>query len=183
MTSSPAPKAALSETTLREMTWRDIPALTALEPVLFADDAWSQQTWWAELAGRPRRSYVIAEQSGTVVGYAGVNCGGEVADVMTIAVAPQAQGQGLGTVLLHWLIAEARRAGAQHLMLEVRADNVVAQRLYSAAGFALLTTRRRYYQPGDVDALILRMHLWDTAEDPIDDQTEPDETTAEDAPK
>jgi ribosomal-protein-alanine N-acetyltransferase len=102
---------------------------------------------------------------------------------MTIAVAPQAQGQGLGTVLLHWLIAEARRAGAQHLMLEVRADNMVAQRLYSAAGFALLTTRRRYYQPGDVDALILRMHLWDTAEDPIDDQTEPDETTAEDAPK
>jgi ribosomal-protein-alanine N-acetyltransferase len=177
------PEAALSETTLREMTWRDIPALTALEPVLFADDAWSQQTWWAELAGRPRRSYVIAEQSGTVVGYAGVNCGGEVADVMTIAVAPEAQGQGLGTVLLHWLIAEARRAGAQHLMLEVRADNVVAQRLYSAAGFALLTTRRRYYQPGDVDALILRMHLWDTAEDPVDDQTEPDEITAEDASK
>jgi ribosomal-protein-alanine N-acetyltransferase len=182
-----APKAALPqerstevplpETTLREMTWRDIPALSALEPALFADDAWSEGTWWAELAGRPRRSYVIGEQSGTVVGYAGVDCGGEVADVMTIAVAPAAQGQGLGTLLLHWLIAEARRAGAEHLMLEVRADNVVAQRLYSAAGFASLSVRRRYYQPGDVDALIMRMQLWDPAEYPMDP------TITEDVPK
>ena len=177
---APVPEAALRETTLREMTWRDIPALAALEPALFADDAWSERTWWAELAGRPRRAYVIGEQSGTVVGYAGVDCGGEVADVMTLAVAPDAQGQGLGTVLLHWLIAEARRSGAQHLMLEVRADNVVAQRLYGAAGFALLTTRRRYYQPGDVDAHIMRMNLWD----PTDDPTEtPAETTAEDVSK
>jgi ribosomal-protein-alanine N-acetyltransferase len=162
----PSPEVPLPETTLREMTWLDIPDLSALEPALFADDAWSERTWWAELAGRPRRSYVIGEQGGTVVGYAGVDCGGEVADVMTIAVAPAAQGQGLGTVLLHWLIAEARRAGAEHLMLEVRADNVVAQRLYSAAGFAELSVRRRYYQPGDVDALIMRMHLWDPAEHP-----------------
>lgn len=170
------PETSLRETTLREMTWRDIPALAALEPALFADDAWSERTWWAELAGRPRRSYVIGEQSGTVVGYAGVDCRGDVADVMTIAVSPPAQGQGLGAVLLHWLIAEARRAGAEHLMLEVRADNVVAQRLYAATGFAMLSVRRKYYQPGDVDALIMRMHLWDMTEDAT-------ETRAEDVPK
>jgi ribosomal-protein-alanine N-acetyltransferase len=163
------PEASLPETTLREMTWRDIPALTAIEPALFADDAWSERSWWAELAGRPRRSYVVGEQSGTVVGYAGVDCGGEVADVMTIAVTPAAQGHGLGAVLLHWLIAEAQRAGAEHLMLEVRADNVVAQRLYSATGFRTLTVRRKYYQPGDVDALIMRMHLWDMTDDPAED--------------
>jgi [ribosomal protein S18]-alanine N-acetyltransferase len=168
-------ESSLPETTLREMTWRDIPALTALEPELFAHDAWSDRTWWAELAGRPRRSYVVGEQSGTLVGYAGVDCGGEVADVMTIAVAPAAQGQGLGTVLMHWLIAEARGAGAEHLMLEVRADNAVAQRLYSNAGFANLSVRRKYYQPGDVDALIMRMHLWDMTEDEA-------EGTGEDSP-
>jgi len=162
------PDASLPETTLREMTWQDIPALTALEPALFADDAWSERTWWAELAGRPRRSYVVGEQHGAVVGYAGVNRGGEVADVMTIAVAPAAQGHGLGTVLLHWLVDDARRAGAEHLMLEVRADNVVAQRLYSTTGFEVLTVRRKYYQPGDVDALIMRLHL----SDPAGEQTE-----------
>ncbi len=147
------------ETALREITWRDIPALATLEPELFPDDAWSEQTWWAELALRPRRCYVVAEQGGAVVGYAGLDRGGEVADVMTIAVAPPARGKGLGRVLIDCLIRAARRDGAQHLMLEVRADNVAAQRLYSGTGFEMLTVRRKYYQPGDVDAHIMRLHL------------------------
>jgi [ribosomal protein S18]-alanine N-acetyltransferase len=144
---------------LREMTWRDVPTLAALEPALFADDAWSEQTWWAELAGRPRRCYVVGEQGGVVVGYAGVDRRGEVADVMTIAVAPDAQGHGLGSLLMDWLIEAARCGGAEHLMLEVRADNTAAQRLYSKMGFVMLTVRRRYYQPGDVDAHVMRRHL------------------------
>ena len=145
--------------TLREMTWRDIPELVVLERTLFADDAWSEQSWWAELAGRPRRSYVIGDHGGAVVGYAGVDLGGEVADVMTIAVAASAQGNGLGALLMGWLIAEARLGGADYLMLEVRADNDAAQRLYAKAGFMLLTMRRKYYQPGGVDALIMRLDL------------------------
>jgi [ribosomal protein S18]-alanine N-acetyltransferase len=157
------------EVNLREMTWRDIPALAALELELFADDPWSEQTWWAELAARPRRLYVVGEQGGAVVGYAGVDRGGEVADVMTIAVAPAAQGQGLGQVLIDRLIAESRSGGAERLMLEVRADNIGAQRLYAKAGFAMLTVRRRYYQPGDVDAHIMRLHLRDPTEDPTED--------------
>lgn len=166
------PETTLPETTLRPMTWRDIPTLTALEPELFADDAWSEQTWWAELAGRPRRCYVVGEQGGAVVGYAGIDCAGEVADVMTIAVAPAARGQGLGAALMRWITAQARRAGAGSLMLEVRADNAVAQRLYATAGFATLTVRRRYYQPGDVDALIMRLPLRGLAEETTDDMTE-----------
>ena len=145
--------------TLREMTWHDIPVLGELELELFAGDAWSQQSWWAELASRPRRSYVVGEQGGALVGYAGVDRGGEIADVMTIAVAPPAQGKGLGGVLLDWLIGEARRGGAEHLMLEVRADNVAAQRLYTKAGFVMTSVRRRYYQPSDVDAQIMRLTL------------------------
>lgn len=147
------------EVRLREMTWRDIPVLAALELELFAHDAWSEQTWWAELAGRPRRSYIVSELDGAVVGYAGVDHGGDVADVMTIAVAAAARGQGVGKVLLDWLIADARRGGADYLMLEVRADNVAAQRLYARSGFVTLTVRRRYYQPGDVDAQVMRLKL------------------------
>lgn len=165
------PETSFPETSLREMTWRDIPSLSVLEPLLFADDAWSEQTWWAELAGRPRRSYVVSERGGAIVGYAGIDCDGDVADVMTIAVAPAAQGQGLGSVLLRWLVAQARSSGAGYLMLEVRADNAVAQRLYSAAGFSQLSVRRRYYQPGDVDALILRMPLRDLTDDSTQDAT------------
>jgi len=120
------------ELVLREMTWQDVPALAALEPALFADDAWSEQTWWAELAGRPRRCYVVGERGGAVVGYAGVDRRGEVADVMTIAVVPDAQGQGLGSQLMDWLIEEAQRLHLDtvHLDSGLGEDRADAHRLY-----------------------------------------------------
>lgn len=145
---------------MRDVHWTDIPALDALEQRLFPDDAWSQATWWSELAGRPRRSYVVEEDSsGAVVAYGGVDLGGEVADVMTMAVAPEAQGRGLGRAVLEELVARARADSAEHLMLEVRADNEPARKLYDSNGFEVLTVRRRYYQPGDVDAIVMRRVL------------------------
>ncbi|HSU73980.1 MAG TPA: ribosomal protein S18-alanine N-acetyltransferase [Terrabacter sp.] len=144
---------------MRDVRWTDIPQLAALEAELFPDDAWAEATWWAELAARPRRAYVVEEEAGHVLGYAGVDLGGEVADVMTMAVAPAARGRGLGRRLLDELVARAREDRAEHLMLEVRADNDVARNLYDSNGFEVLTVRRRYYQPGDVDAHVMRLSL------------------------
>jgi ribosomal-protein-alanine N-acetyltransferase len=76
----------------REVTWRDIPALAALEREVYPDDAWSEESWWAELAHRPRREYVLAEDAdGNVAGYAGMDHGGDVSDIMTVAVTPAAR--------------------------------------------------------------------------------------------
>jgi len=150
--SAPAPA-------LREAHWTDIPALAALERDLFAHDAWAEPTWWAELAGRPRRDYVLLTDADGVVGYAGLDHGGDVADVMTVAAAPRAQGQGLGRRLLIELERRALARGAASVLLEVRADNAAARRLYERSGYTLLSTRRRYYQPGDIDALVMRKRL------------------------
>jgi ribosomal-protein-alanine N-acetyltransferase len=142
------------------MRWTDIEQLARLERELFPHDAWAEATWWSELAGRPRRAYVVEDGAdGTITGYAGVDLGGEVADVMTMAVAPRAQGHGLGRRLLDELIARAEGDGAAYLLLEVRDDNDAARHVYLTRGFELLTTRRRYYQPGDVDAHVMRLRL------------------------
>lgn len=166
---------------LRPLSWRDIPELAALETALFGPDAWSEASWWAELAGRPRRHYVVVPGPGEagepggpgvgprIDGYAGVDVAGEVADVMTIAVAPRARGRGLGRLLLDHLVDAARAAGAAHLMLEVRADNAAARRLYADRGFTDVSVRRRYYQPGDIDAHVLRLPL--TADPRADEET------------
>lgn len=157
-----------SHTVLRETRWSDIPTLAELETELFGAHAWSAPSWWAELAARPRRAYVTASVAASVtasvaaapervLGYAGVDRGGAVADVMTIAVAPAARGTGLGRALLHRLYELA--APAEALLLEVRADNAAARGLYESEGFEVLTVRRRYY--GDVDALVMRRHLTD----------------------
>jgi ribosomal-protein-alanine N-acetyltransferase len=142
--------------TLREMRWQDIETLVGLDAELFADDAWPAATWWAELAERPRRDYVVAEVGGAIAGYGGVDLGGEVADIMSVAVVPHAQGRGLGRVLLDELEARAARDGALGILLEVRADNAAARALYSHNGYEEIHVRRKYYQPGDVDAIIMR---------------------------
>ena len=55
-------------TGLGPMRWWDIEAALVIEQELFAD-AWSAETFWAELAGVPEtRHYVVADDEGDVVG-------------------------------------------------------------------------------------------------------------------
>ena len=68
---------------LREVRWQDLAELAVHEVELFGSQAWSVQSWWGELAGRPRREYLLAEDAGGIAGYAGLDHGGEVSDVMT----------------------------------------------------------------------------------------------------
>lgn len=142
---------------LRPMRWWDLEAVQALDAALFGPTSWSLETFWSELAAGPSRWYVVAEdERGELAGYAGLLAGGAEADVQTIGVAPAAQGRGLGTRLLRALTAEAVRRGATSLLLEVRADNAPAIALYTREGFERLAIRRRYYQPGDIDAWVMR---------------------------
>jgi ribosomal-protein-alanine N-acetyltransferase len=158
MTVAPSQAHPPAEVVLRDLEWTDLAGLADLERQLFADDAWSEATWWSELAGRPRRDYVVATKpDGTIAGYAGLDVAGDVADVMTIATAPGHQGRGTGRVLLAELVRRARAHGVDAVLLEVRADNDAARRLYDRAGFEVISVRRRYYQPGDVDALVMRL--------------------------
>ncbi|NHA68399.1 ribosomal protein S18-alanine N-acetyltransferase [Phycicoccus sp. CMS6Z-2] len=144
---------------LHRARWSDVGPLAALEARLFPGDAWSEASWWSELAGRPRREYLVLTVGDEVAGYAGLDDGGDVADVMTVAVAPEHRGRGLGGVLLDALEDEAGARGAEHLMLEVRADNTAALALYTRRGFAEVLRRRGYYRPDGTDALVLRKTL------------------------
>jgi len=127
--------------TLDPMRWWDVEPALPLEAELFGAEAWSAETWWAELAA-PGRHYLVArDDGGALVGYAGVFVNGADADVMTIAVSPAAQGHGYGGVLMRALLELAADHGAQQVLLEVRADNVPAQRLYERHGFKRIAVR------------------------------------------
>jgi ribosomal-protein-alanine N-acetyltransferase len=146
--------------TLRAMRWWDIEALLVLEADLFPDDAWSPGMFWSELADPETRHYVVAEDAdGTILGYAGLACAGSEADVQSIGVRRDKWGTGLGATLLADLLDEARRRGCRHVLLEVRVDNTRAQRLYERFGFVPLGVRRGYYQPANIDALVMRCDL------------------------
>lgn len=143
---------------VRDMTLDDVPAVNALEQKLFPVDAWPLQMFFDELSQPETRRYLVAESSDGIVGYAGLMCIEPIADVQTIAVVPEYEGQGIGSTLLTGLIEEARRRRAADVLLEVRADNPRAQQLYVRFGFEQIHIRPRYYRDG-VDALIMRLQL------------------------
>ena len=146
---------------LREMRWWDIDPVLELEKDLFPEDAWSRGMFWSELAhsrgSEATRRYLVAEDAGRIVGYAGLASSGELADVQTIAVARDQQGTGLGALLLTELLKAATAFECSEVMLECRVDNVRAQKLYERFGFEPIGFRRGYYQPGNVDALVMRL--------------------------
>jgi ribosomal-protein-alanine N-acetyltransferase len=157
----------VTDADLRPMRWWDVPAALAIETMLFPD-AWAESTFWAELAGVPEtRWYVVAARAGRLVGYAGLLATRHTADVQTVAVAPTEQGQGLGSRLLRAVLDEAARRDVGEVLLEVRADNEVAQRLYAAHGFDRIGLRRGYYQPGRVDAVVMRRRRGAAADPPL----------------
>lgn len=143
--------------TLRRMVPADVPAVHALERRLFPVDAWPLEMFTAELA-QPVCRYWVAEQDGAIVGYAGLMCLPPVGDVQTIAVVPEHEGRGIGSALLRTLHDRARELGATEVLLEVRADNPRAQRLYRRVGYEQIHVRPRYYRDG-ADALIMRLDL------------------------
>ncbi len=142
------------------MTTADLDPILELEAALFGDESWSRQMLAGELSQQNgTRYYFVAEDGGVIVGYAGLLAAGGQADVLTIAVAADHWGQGIGSVLLTELLTEATRRGATEIFLEVREDNLRAQRLYQWWGFAEIGIRRGYYQPSGTDAIVMSREL------------------------
>ncbi|MFB8388028.1 ribosomal protein S18-alanine N-acetyltransferase [Microbacterium sp. NPDC055910] len=154
---------------LRRATSDDLAAIMALERASFPSDAWSEGMMREELAS-PHGYYVVDETAGRISGYAGLRAaaGAKDADVQTITIAGDARGRGRGRVLLRALLDEAARRRVREVFLEVRADNPVAQSLYVSEGFLEMGRRPRYYQPDDVDAVVMRLDLagWHAANGP-----------------
>jgi ribosomal-protein-alanine N-acetyltransferase len=138
------------------MRWWDIAPIMRMEAELFAEDAWSDTMFWSELAERDSRTYLVAVDGDDVVGYAGLCVYADASYIQTIGVTGRHQRAGVGTALLAALIQDADARGVAHVVLEVRAGNDAAVRLYERHGFVQLGVRRGYYQPSGADALVMR---------------------------
>ena len=166
----PFSRAATVAARIRPMVAADLDAVLDLEHDLFPEDAWSPEMFADEMS-QPAESrlYLVAERgpvrydgSGEpLAGYAGVMFvpGGVSADVLTIAVAADCWGHGIGSALLGALIDAARRQGCDEVFLEVRKDNPRARGLYLRRGFVEIGIRKGYYQPANVDAIVMRKDL------------------------
>lgn len=147
----------------------DLDPIMALEQAGFAPtERWSRTSWQAQLTEPALRVLVSRSDrtdggidggvDGGLDGVIALRLAGDTADLDRIVVAPGVRRSGVGRRLITAGLAEARDAGADQLLLEVRSDNRPALQLYRSVGFDALTVRRDYYGPGQ-DAVIMRLIL------------------------
>jgi N6-L-threonylcarbamoyladenine synthase len=141
---------------IRPATEADLDDIMQIEHDAFESTAWPRDSMALELAPSNDRHYFVATSDERVVGYAGINVvAGHQSNVMTIAVAESSRGSGMGRALMQKLIDVAVAQKSVEIFLEVRADNEIAQALYRSLGFEQIDLRRGYYQPENIDAVIM----------------------------
>lgn len=125
-------------------------------------DEWYAPDVVEEWVTREKGHYLVAEQDGTVLGYA---AGGPSEDgpgdgvVTAIYVRPDHWGEGVGSALLETLHDRLRDDGCSSVWLAVIADNDVGRSFYEAHGYEV--DRERTVEVGGVETrdLVLRRSL------------------------
>jgi len=110
-----------------------------------------------EMMRRGERSYIVAREGASVVGYAGMMYSLDDAHVTNIAVARDQQRRGIATRLLAELSWVAVQRGSTAMTLEVRVSNLAAQHLYHRFGFEAAGIRKNYYENVE-DAIVMWRH-------------------------
>jgi ribosomal-protein-alanine N-acetyltransferase len=142
---------------------RDLTGVLEVESESFTNP-WTREMYTWELQNRAVcHVYVLRTLDCAVAGFCAFWLVLDEIHINNVAIRPAYRGHGLGSALMHHVLAEARRLGAHRATLEVRDSNAGARRLYERIGFRVAGTRRNYYSHPVEDALIL---WWDAQAGP-----------------
>ena len=125
-----------------------------LERICFSAP-WSRNMLAEELNNALSAMLVALDDSGRVVGYAGVQVILDEGYITNVAVRPECRRQGIAGKLLDVFLNFAQGNQLAFLTLEVRASNEAAIILYGRHGFRGVGRRRNYYEHPREDAIIM----------------------------
>lgn len=86
----------------------------------------------------------VYETDGLIKGFIHINELDEVIDIINIVVDPHERKKGIGTLLLDYVISEAKET-VKMITLEVSENNKEAQKFYEKFGFEIINIRKNYY--------------------------------------
>lgn len=118
-------------------------------------DPWSEKSVASELTNK-LSLWLVAEESGAVVGYVGSQTVLNETDMMNVAVHPDHRRRGIARSLVAALVEALKEKGSRCLTLEVRESNESAIALYQGLDFQQIGLRKNYYRNPRENALILR---------------------------
>ena len=153
------------EPRIRVMVEADLGRVMAIAASLREAPQWPRAAYAAAIlpGAVPKRIALVAEVDGAVAGFVVGLVVASQAELESIVVDRAARRRGIGAALLRGLVQEAALAGAEEVLLEVRASNRSAMELYGKAGFAEVGRRPGYYLDPMEDAVLMRLAIGDSA--------------------
>lgn len=140
----------------------DLDAVVRIEEACFSAP-WTRKMLEAELIGNQFSCFLIARQAHDEatgpepVGYVSFWVVFEELRIMNLAVAPSARRQGIGRRLVTRALEIGCDRSTSKGLLEVRASNQTARRLYGELGFEEVSVRSRYYTNPTEDAVLMEL--------------------------
>ena len=113
---------------IREMQEQDAPRLYEIGQACGLG-SWSLESYINEY-NNPIAKYLVVEAEDQVVGFAGIWCVVDEAQVMNVGILGKYRQNGLGTLLMEALVNTARVQGCSCMTLEVKETNMAAICLY-----------------------------------------------------
>ena len=98
----------------------------------------------------PNETIYLYKENNINKGFIHIQNGLDIIDLLNIIVKPEYQNQGIGSVLLKYIIDNKQD---KKIMLEVRSKNINAIKLYQNYDFKIINIRKNYYK--DDDAIIM----------------------------
>lgn len=155
------PNPSAENAQVRQMTAADVPRVMEIAAGLPDAPHWPESAYLGALnaVSIPRRIALVAarQHPETVAGFTVASISPPQAELESIAISAESQGQGLGRLLLDALVNELRRLGVLEIVLEVRASNGSAVAFYRSAGFSEGGLRKVYYADPIEDAVLMRL--------------------------
>lgn len=136
------------------MTADHLDEIAELERVCFSAP-WSRNMLAEELDNACAAFLTALDETGRVVGYAGLQVILDEGYIANVAVRPDCRRQGIAGKLLQVFLDFAQANGLAFLTLEVRESNYPAIALYGSRGFRSVGRRKNYYEHPKEDALIM----------------------------
>lgn len=116
------------------------------ENLINYDEFWTNAVLEDEFNNENSKYFVAIDENNEIIAFGGLWFNIDEAHVMNIAVKKEFRRQHVGTELLEFLVAEAKKENKNCITLEVREDNVPAIELYKKLEFDEIGRRKKYYK-------------------------------------
>ena len=153
----------MDEWTIEPATDRDLPDILRIEEACFSAP-WTRKMLETELSGNPFAHFRVAKRVSpdevghvSIIGYLCFWVVFEEVRLMNLAVIESMRHRGIARSMVSTALQTGLSQSAHRAVLEVRASNQAAQRLYEGFGFSQTAIRPKYYTNPEEDAVLMEL--------------------------